>query len=111
MKKRLTILIAVVLLALSLTACGKDEKTSDPISNSSNQSAIVTSRFAPIEGEPYLVYDIYTKNIYYKFSEKETPIGYKGYGYGYFGPYINENGHYCKYLGDEIVDIETLETT
>jgi hypothetical protein len=26
-------------------------------------------------------------------------------GYGYMAPYISENGKYCKYIGDEIVEI------
>ena len=26
-------------------------------------------------------------------------------GYGYMAPYISENGKYCKYINDEIVEI------
>ncbi len=63
---------------------------------------VLQSRFEDIE--PYLVYDVKTKIIYYKFIElthKTSNIT----EFGYFGPYISENGKFCRYIDGEIVEI------
>ena len=85
MKKRIILLVVVVaLLVMSLTACG----------------STAMANFEPVEGKEYLAYNIDTRVVYYMFSTFE---GYNGYSY--FAPYISENGRFCRYINDEIVEI------
>lgn len=103
MKKRAFILLVVVaLLMCSLTAC----RTS---SNSSDDAAAEMSNFKVIEGKEYLAYSVDTRVVYYMFSTSSV-AGNAGYGYTYFAPYISENGNFCRYINDEIVEI-TVEDT
>lgn len=98
MKKRIILLVAVVaLLVMSLTACG-------PSANQADDAAMEMADFKPIEGSEYLAYSIHTRAVYYMFSTSET-VGNIGYGYSYFAPYISENGRFCRYINDEIVEI------
>ena len=53
--------------------------------------------------------EVDTRVVYYMFSTS-SEAGYAGYGYAYFAPYISENGNFCRYLNDEIVEI-TVEDT
>lgn len=62
------------------------------------------TNFKPVEGKEYLAYDTDTRVVYYMFSTYEA-AGYDGYGYSYFAPYISENGRFCQYINDEIVEI------
>ena len=103
MKRTLILLIAVVLLVCSLTACGTE-------SNEPDESAANFSNFKVIEENDYLSYNLDTRVVYYMFSTSET-LGYNGYGYTYFAPYISENGNFCKYINDEIVEITKTENT
>ena len=43
-----------------------------------------------------LVYDSFTGIVYYKFTEKNS---------SYMCPYISENGKYCRFIDNEIVEI------
>ena len=60
--------------------------------------------FKMIDGKDYLAYSLDTHVVYYMFSTAET-VGNLGYGYSYFAPYISENGNFCRYINDEIVEI------
>ena len=103
MKKRAFILlIGPALLMCSLTACATT-------SNSSDNAAIEMSNFKVIEGKEYLAYSLDTRVVYYMFSTS-SDSGYVGHGYSYFAPYISENGNFCRYLDEEIVEI-TVEDT
>lgn len=103
MKKRTLILLVVVaLLACSLTAC----KTS---ANSVDEAATDMANFKAIDGKDYLVYNLDTRVVYYMFSTAQA-AGQAGYGYAYFAPYISENGKFCRYINEQIVEI-TVEDT
>ena len=95
MKQTLVLLVTVTLMVCSLTACGTT-------TNKADESAFEIANLKAIEDEDSLVYSIDTKIVYYLFSTDETD-GYSGYGY--FAPYISENGYFCKYVNDEIVEI------
>ena len=98
MKKRTIILLVVMVLLVSLlTSCGTS-------SNSSDEAATEMSNFKIIDGKDYLAYSLDTHVVYYMFSTSES-AGYAGYGYTYFAPYISENGNFCRYINDEIVEI------
>lgn len=103
MKKRTFILLVVVALLMSLlTACGTT-------SNSVDDAAAEMSNFKAIEGKEHLAYSVDTRVVYYMFSTS-CAAGYNGYGYAYFAPYISENGNFCRYINDEVVEI-TVEDT
>lgn len=100
MKKRIVVLLVVVaLLTCTLTAC-----VSATSSNPSDDAATDMANFKVIEGKEHLAYDVDTRVIYYMFSTSSVE-GYAGYGYTYFAPYISENGNFCRYINDEIVEI------
>ena len=99
MKKR-TIILLVVLAILAiclLTGCATE-------SNKPDTAAFNMSNFRAIEGKEYLSYSIDTRVVYYMFSTSNA-VGYNGFGYSYFAPYISENGNFCRYINDEIVEI------
>ena len=99
MKKR-TIILLVVLAILAiclLTGCATE-------SNEPDTAAFNMSNFRTIEGKEYLSYSIDTRVVYYMFSTSSYS-GYNGFGYSYFAPYISENGNFCRYINDEIVEI------
>ena len=103
MKKRALILLVVVALLMgTLTACGTS-------SNSSDDAALTMMDFKAIEGKEYLSYSVETKVVYYMFSTSSA-AGYVGYGYAYFAPYISENGNFCRFINDEIVEITGEDT-
>ena len=100
MKRRTIILLIVAaIMCCMLTAC-----ETGPSSNSVDSSAISSASFKAIDGKETLVYSTETRVVYYMFSTSESK-GYKGYGYSYFAPYISENGKFCRYINDEIVEI------
>ncbi len=103
MKKRTFILLAVILLIIcSFSACGTERNIKDTPPEDNSQT--ITSNFEVIAGKEYLSFDTNTKVIWYMFSTREY-IGYQGYGYSYFAPYVNENGKFCRYIDGEIVEI------
>jgi len=105
MKKRAFILLVVVaLLVCSLTSCA-----SVTTSNTSDVAATEISNFKVIEGKEYLAYSVDTRVVYYMFSTSSAD-GYAGYGYTYFAPYISENGNFCRFINDDIVEITVGDT-
>ncbi|MBR6505002.1 MAG: hypothetical protein IKT41_04775 [Clostridia bacterium] len=100
--KRTIILLVALIMVLTLVGCGTS-------SNRIDKSALEISDFKQIDGEKALVYSVDTKVVYYMFSTSQT-IGYGGYGYAYFAPYISENGNFCRYINDEIVEITEKKT-
>lgn len=89
----------MVLLVSLLTSC-----VTGTSSNSADEAATEMSNFKIIDGKDYLAYSLDTHVVYYMFSTSES-AGYAGYGYAYFAPYISENGNFCRYINDEIVEI------
>ena len=103
MKKRAFILLVVLaVLMCSITACGT-------VANSTDEAAAEMSNFKVIEGKEYLAYSLDTSVVYYMFSTGRA-VGNAGYGYTYFAPYISENGNFCRYINNEIMEI-TVEDT
>lgn len=103
MKKRaFSLLLVVALLLCSLSACSTSSNPSDDAANH-------MASFKVIEEKEYLAYSIDTRVVYYMFSTSSA-AGYAGYGYTYFAPYISENGNFCRYINDEIVEIIVEDT-
>lgn len=100
-KRTLILLVLVALLTCTLTACGTSATDVD-------KSAIEMGNFKTIDSNESLVYNLDTRVVYYMFSTYIT-TGYNGYGYSYFAPYISENGKFCRYINDEIVEITSEE--
>ena len=98
MKRTLILLVTMLLLVFSFTGC---DKTS---TNETDAAAAQMPNFKVIEGKEYLSYNKDTRVVYYMFSTSSS-FGNIGYGYTYFAPYISENGNFCKYINDEIVEI------
>lgn len=99
MKRRTIVLVIVTaIMCFMLTAC-----TSTSL-NTVDSSAVNSASFKTIDGKETLVYSTETRVVYYMFSTYES-VGYQGYGYSYFAPYISENGRFCRYINDEIVEI------
>ena len=100
MKKRtILMIVCAILMCSSLTACDSDASiyfTDPPV----NGEALELSNFKTVDGKDYLVYDDDTRVVYYMIF---TARAYSGYGY--LAPYISENGNYCRYVDDEIVEI------
>lgn len=58
-----------------------------------------------------LVFDSITRIVYYKFSEFSTMVcencnSEADFRVGYMTPYISENGKYCRFINEEIVEID-----
>lgn len=103
MKKRTIILLIITALTMCMLAGCRSTRSNIP-----DDSAINMSNFRTIEGKDYLVYSIDTRVVYYMFSTSNDS-GYSGYGYSYFAPYISENGNFCRYINDEIVEFIRIE--
>lgn len=100
MKRRAIVLVIVAaIMCCMLTAC--DFSTS---SNSVDSSAISSASFKTIDGKETLVYSTETRVVYYMFSTSKA-VADRGFGYSYFAPYISENGKFCRYINDKIVEI------
>ena len=101
MKKRTSIIPAViglaVIVALILLINSVSTTSYEP-----DLAALETANFKTIDGSKTMVYNSDTKVVYYMFS---TGKSYRGYGY--MAPYISENGNFCRYINDEIVEITT----
>ena len=100
MKRRISLVIAMIIIILTVTLTACDNKVNTPETTLSS-----VSNFKNIEGEDLLFYDRDTKIVYYLFSTYEYS-GNQGYGYGYLAPYISENGNYCRYIDGKIVEIQ-----
>ena len=100
MKKRTIILLILVALTMCLlVGCGTTP-------NNPDTSATDMSNFRTIEGKDYLAYSIDTRVVYYMFSTNDVS-GHAGYSY--FAPYLSENGNFCRYINDEIVEFVRIE--
>lgn len=97
-RRTIALVIIIAVMCCILTACS-------PSSNSVDSSAISFASFQAIEGKEALFYSTETRVVYYMFSTSQA-LGYAGYGYSYFAPYISENGRFCRYINDIIVEIE-----
>ena len=54
-----------------------------------------------IKNTSYLYYDVHTKIVYIVTAEC------RGYdGYGFMSPYYSENGNLCRYIDNEIIEIQ-----
>lgn len=94
MKKRICLLLACcMLIGGTLTGCGETYAVED--------EAALEIGFKPVPGMDGVVYNVDTKAMFYMFN---TAVGYQGYGY--FGPYLNENLKPCRYVNGEIVEKE-----
>lgn len=51
-----------------------------------------------------LVFDTQTKVVYYMLTEGHSFSGPTNYS-GYMAPYISENGKYCRFIDNQIVEI------
>jgi len=100
MMKRTWFLLVALIMVLTLAGCGDLSTESNDVDN----AAISMAGFKQIDGEDALVYSIDTRCVYYMFSTSER-IDRGGYGYAYMAPYISENGKFCRYINDEIVEI------
>ncbi len=97
MKKRTIALLMMVVLMLTLLAgCGPTTKLEE------NEALSNSTHFRQIEERDDLWYDRDTKIIFYIITTERMDVCQ---GYGYMAPYISENGKYCKYINDEIVEI------
>ncbi len=97
MKKRiiwLAIAAAAMLLCTGCTGCTSGD--TEEVYNAGTYVASNFSNFETIEGTECLSYDTNTRVVYYIFKRGE---------YGYMSPYISENGHFCRYIDGEIVEI------
>lgn len=97
MMKRTLFLLVALIMVLTLVGCGT-------LPNSSDEAALEMSDFKQIEGKEGVYYSTDTKVVYYMFSTYSRIVD-AGYGYGYMAPYISENGKFCRYINDEIVEI------
>ena len=80
MKRKIVLLLtAVALMSCMLTACDGETEA-----NSADSTAMSLGDFKPIDDTVE-----------------------RGYGYSYFAPYISENGCFCRYVDDMIIEIET----
>lgn len=104
MKRKIVLLLtAVALMSCMLTACDGETEA-----NSADSTAMSLGDFKPIEGNESLVYSTKTRVVYYMFSTHvNDDTVERGYGYSYFAPYISENGCFCRYVDDMIIEIET----
>jgi len=101
-KRTFFLLMALIIVLILVLAVCSEERVTEP--NDVDDAAISMADFKQIDGEESLVYSIETRCVYYMFSTCEW-VGNIGYGYGYMAPYISENGKFCRYIGDEIVEI------
>lgn len=99
MKKRILILLLVAIIGTCILAGCSDGEIS--YAEGADHSARELAGFKQINGKDYLVYDTNTHVIYYMFVSREMG----GNSYTYFAPYISENGNFCKYVDEQIVEI------
>ena len=86
-------IIIMLLLATMLTGCENE--------HSGYTGYGSFGSLLPCKTEDTLFYDRSTKIVYY------VMMDYTGYkGYGFMSPYISKNGRFCRYIDDEIVEVE-----
>lgn len=101
MKRRIVLLLVCCMLMCGvLTGC--HETTA-----SENNAAMQIANFKAVPEMEGVVYSVETRVMFYMISTHD-PDAY--YGYGYFGPYINENGRYCRYVDGKVVEIVVEDT-
>lgn len=101
-KRTLILLVLVALLTCTLTACGSTSAADV------DNAALEMGNFKTIDINESLVYNLDTRVVYYMFGTCKI-VGNAGSGYSYFAPYISENGKFCRYINDEIVEITSEE--
>ena len=94
MKKIFAFVLALVMVACMFTTCG-----STAVYDSQNDITVEVdyADLAPIPGRDYLYYSVSTHTVYYLYA------GLSQYT-SFMCPYIS-NGHYCEYVGSEIVEV------
>jgi len=65
---------------------------------------VLYSRNERVGNATGLVFDSETKVVYYMFNEAHTFVSPCTYS-GYMAPYISENGKYCRFIDNQIVEI------
>jgi len=100
MKRRIILLlVCCMLMCGALTGCGvKTYEIED-------EATLEMGNFLPVPEMDGVVYNLDTKVMFYMFSTSIV-----NHGYGYFGPYINENGRYCRYVDNKVVEIVVEDT-
>ena len=85
-------LVCIILIAfcLCLSGCGKEYK-----------GKASEAGFIKCPEHNVLYYDPTTKVIYYIFYDSDT-----NQGFGYMSPYISENGYFCKWDDNKIIEIK-----
>lgn len=97
MKKRISLLlVCCVLMCGTLAGCGETQATED-------NAALEIGDFRPVPGMKGVVYNLHTNVMFYMFNTSRVN-GNQGYGYGYFGEYLNENCNNCWYINGKIVE-------
>ena len=96
-------LVVLVLLVLTVsTLCGCDYENSG-FYDRSNIFTVIPDTMKVIDGEDSLVYHRDTKVVYIMITLRRE---YNYDAAGYFAPYISENGNYCRYIDNQIVEIK-----
>lgn len=113
-----TLAFAATLALLAIPACSNDvgeveERTPATKSESAETydnnlrgidgNKIDDSFLEEIPGAEELAYDTNTGIVYYLFKQ---PQSFGNKGYGFMSPYLGENGHPCKYVDGEIIELD-----
>lgn len=112
MKKKFSALILALITVIVLT-CGCGWSTEDVAAVDSYESPfvsissdIVYGRHVELDNKIF-VYDKYTKNIFYLFSNYNASFFEGDHTFTYFERFVNENGKYCKYDETSNTVVET----
>ena len=97
--KWLVVLVLLVLTVSTLSGCDYSSGFYDR----SNIFTAVPDTMKVIDGEDSLVYHRDTKVVYIMITLRRE---YNYDSAGYFAPYISENGNYCRYIDNQIVEIK-----
>ncbi len=90
------ILAAIILPIIGTSCTGDTDTETDHVYNYGTNIANFYDNFKTIDDSKCLSYDTNTYVIYYIFKLSD---------YGYMSPYISENGHFCRYIDGEIIEI------
>lgn len=99
--KCLVVLLVLLIIIVTLSGCGDKSDAEKFMFDNSEKIASIPEDIVVIEDS--LVYYKDTKVVYIMITldsnwDDETN--------SYFAPYISENGKYCRYIDDKIVEIE-----
>lgn len=100
MKKIFALALAIVIVLCLFAGCSNTEhanKTQDETQIEVDHDLDLVE----VPGYDYLVYSAETGTVYYFIR-----TSYGRTGVGYMSPYI-KNGHYCEYVDNEIVEVDT----